>query len=270
MAAALVVQVLRGEVEEHISTVDVIIERVLTYHGVIDFPVVSDFRKGGSGGKALDHDQLLQPPGQGVVLTNLEVPAFVLEKVPIFPLRHLRAVNLNKLIFGGLLDTEAPVDFIVDGPLTFAQSAGNGGLGKSFFEHPLQGQALVPGEMLGVLVVHAAPPEIRKAGRFRPAPICRLCRRVLLQQLDRFLIRQDVPQLAVKGKTEFQERGQLGSVEVLGSLLIILEHPHIEPGGAGQLGLGEPGGQAGVLQFAVFLGVHRAHLRCAYNIHLLV
>ena len=89
-------------------------------------------------------------------------------------------------------------------------------------------------------------------------------------QLDRFLIRQDVPQLAVKGKTEFQERGQLGSVEVLGSLLIILEHPHIEPGGAGQLGLGEPGGQAGVLQFAVFLGVHRAHLRCDYNIHLLV
>lgn len=80
VAAALVVQVLRGEVEKHIPTVDVIIERVLTYHGVIDFPVVSDFRKGGSGGKALDHDQLLQPPGQGVVLANLEVPALSLRK----------------------------------------------------------------------------------------------------------------------------------------------------------------------------------------------
>ena len=54
-----------------------------------------------------------------------------------------------------------------------------------------------------------------------------LVKRYMKKKLDRFLIRQDVPQLAVKGKTEFQERGQLGSVEVLGPLLIALERPHI-------------------------------------------
>ena len=76
MTAAFIVQVVRCELEENISPVDVIIKRVFTYHGIIDLSVVSDLRQGSSRCKAMDHDQLLQPPGQGVVFSNFEVPAF--------------------------------------------------------------------------------------------------------------------------------------------------------------------------------------------------
>ena len=51
MTAAFIVQVVRCELEENISPVDVIIKRVFTYHGVIDFSVVSDLRQGGPGAK---------------------------------------------------------------------------------------------------------------------------------------------------------------------------------------------------------------------------
>ena len=63
-------QVLRGQEKEHVPTVDVIIDRILADFRVKFLPVVSDFRKGGTRGEALDHDELLQPPDQGVVMAD--------------------------------------------------------------------------------------------------------------------------------------------------------------------------------------------------------
>lgn len=54
-----------------------IIDRILTNFRVKFLPVVSDFRKGGTRGKALDHDELLQPLDQGVVMADFELLALL-------------------------------------------------------------------------------------------------------------------------------------------------------------------------------------------------
>ena len=128
VAAALVMQVLRGQEKEHVPTVDVIIDRILTDFRVKFLPVVSDFRKGGTRGKALDHDELLQPLDQGVVMADFELLALFLEESLVFAVCHVRTIDLNVNEVRGALDAQAPAYFIVDRPFTLAQGLRNSGL----------------------------------------------------------------------------------------------------------------------------------------------
>ena len=58
---------------------------------------------------------------------------------------------------------------------------------------------------------------------------------VLCQQAYRFIIRQDVLQLALHGYAEFEESGQLCVAQVFHALLIILEHPGVDVSSSGKL-----------------------------------
>ena len=111
-------QVLRGQKEEHVPTVDVIIDRILTDFRVKMLSVVSDFRKGGTRGKALDHDELLQPLDQGVVMADFELLALFLEESLVFAVCHVRTIDLNVNEVRGALLQCSLEDILPDGETT--------------------------------------------------------------------------------------------------------------------------------------------------------
>ena len=70
--------------------VDVIIKHVLTNFRVILLTIVSDFLKGSTRGKVLDHDERLQSFDKGVVMAGFQFLTLFFEKFLSFSVCYVR------------------------------------------------------------------------------------------------------------------------------------------------------------------------------------
>ena len=164
VAAALFVQVLRVEDQEHITPVDVIVERGLTDRGVKLGRLCLELCQQSGGRIVLLHNFLLHIVCKVNVIANLEVRPLGPEVFLVFALRHLRAVAPDKLIVRGHLLGPAPFDFVVDGLFAHAQRLSDLGLAVTHLEHLFNDQAILPLQLMKALVIHVIPSsEYKKA-----------------------------------------------------------------------------------------------------------
>ena len=95
MPPPLLTKVLFVQYKKHVPPVNVVIQRFFAYFRAVCFSAVPDIRQGRAGGKVLLHDQFFQLLYQRVIVSDFQIRPLFGQKLPVFPVRHFRAVNHN-------------------------------------------------------------------------------------------------------------------------------------------------------------------------------
>ena len=212
MPAAFFMQVLRVEGQEHITAIDVVIQRAFTDACVKGQSAVFDRGQRRAGAEMFIYDLGLHVSSKGVVIADFQIRPLGPQVFLILALCNLRAVALLKGVFIRLLDAHTALDFIVNGLFAFAQCLCNFGNRRADAQHTINDEPIFPLNVRKTFAIHTQPPEIKISRSAFTLLLCSQSMILLYIQLKQrrcFTVRQNIYQLAVECKAYFEQRGQL-------------------------------------------------------------